>query len=165
MSLARTNHTEPASDQNLLSEHHRSLNERLDKLMSRAREEDPSALRAEWAAFERELSRHMEQEEAEILPDFAKHDRAEAHALMSEHCAIRNALLDLGLNLDLHCLRAEAVDDFVRRLKAHATREDTALYPWAQSHLPAGRWQSIKRGLRSAAEGGRRLMHLTDRLV
>jgi hemerythrin-like domain-containing protein len=165
MDLTAEGQTQRAFATSLLSQHHRSLDERLDKLMRRAREEDPAALRAEWAVFERELSRHMEQEEAEILPIFAKHDPAEAHALLSEHCAIRNALLDLGLNLDLHCLRAEAVDDFVQRLRAHAKREDAALYPWAQSHLPVGRWQSITRGLKGAAATGRRLMHLTDRIM
>ena len=150
---------------NLLSDHHRTLDERIDKVMSRAREADPTALRTEWAAFERELSRHMELEEAELLPDFAKYDAAEAHALLSEHCAIRNALLDLGLNLDLHCVRAEAIDDFVARLRAHAKREDAALYLWAQNHLAAGRWQSVKRELKSAAETGRRLLHLTDGIM
>ena len=150
---------------NLLSDHHRTLDERLDNLMTRAREEDPAALRTEWTAFERELSRHMELEEAEILPDFAKHDAAEAHALLSDHCAIRNALLDVGLNLDLHCLRAEAIDDFVRRLRAHAAREDAALYPWAQSQLSASGRQSIARGLKSVAETGRRLMHLADKIM
>jgi hypothetical protein len=71
----------------------------------------------------------------------------------------------LGLNLDLHCLRAEAVDDFARTLRAHAKRDDAALYPWAQSHLSAGRWRSIKRGLSSAAETGRRFMRVTNRII
>ena len=165
MNLAHENQVEPGAPVSLLVDHHRTLDERLDRIIHRAREADPTELRAEWAAFERELLRHMELEEAEILPDFAKHDSAEAHALLSEHGAIRNALLDLGLNLDLHCLRAEAVDDFVRRLRAHARREDAALYAWAQSHLPAGRWQAIKRGLKSAAETGRRLMHLPAGII
>jgi hemerythrin-like domain-containing protein len=165
MSLTHESQVGPASVASSLLEHHRTLDDRLDKVIRRAREAAPAEFRAEWAAFEHELSRHMELEEAEILPDFAKHETAEAHALLSEHCAIRNALLDVGLDLDLHCLRAEAVDDFVRLLRAHAKREDAALYPWAQSHLSAGRRQSIKRGLRSAAETGRRLLHLTDRII
>jgi hemerythrin-like domain-containing protein len=154
-----------ASATTVLSEHHGALDQQLDKLMSRAREEDPVELREEWGAFERQLSRHMELEEAEILPAFAKTDPAEAHALLSEHCAIRNAMLDMGLNLDLHCLRAEAVDDFVLKLRAHAKREDAALYPWSQTHLPAGGWQSIKRGLKSASKTGRRLLRLTDKVM
>jgi len=154
-----------ASATTILSEHHGTLDQRLDKLMSRAREEDPAELREEWSAFERELSRHMELEEAEILPEFAKADPEEAHALLSEHCAIRNAMLDMGLNLDLHCLRAEAVDDFVLKLRAHAKREDAALYPWSQSHLPGAGWQSIKGGLKSASTTGRRLLRPMNKIM
>jgi hypothetical protein len=149
----------------VLVEHHRTLEERLDKLLVRTRTADPGDLRAEWAAFERELLKHMELEEAEILRGFASHDPDEARALLSEHGAIRNALLDIGINLDLHCLRAEAVEALVTRLKAHARREDGAFYPWAKTHVSPSGWQAIKRSLMDAVAGRRRSVFPNDRIM
>jgi hemerythrin-like domain-containing protein len=139
----------------VLASHHRELDRRLEALIACARNADPSELRAEWSAFERELLRHLELEEAEILPSFARHNAVEARAILAEHAEIRNVLLELGLSLDLHLLRAEGVDAFVQRLKAHAHREDTMLYAWAQSHVAPEGWRSIKRGLRDAAKAAR----------
>jgi len=148
----------------LLAEHHRTLNEQLDRLVVRAQEGD-AELRAEWTAFERELLRHLEQEEAEILPAFARHDAAEARAILAEHAQIRQSLLEMGLSLDLHCLRAEAVEEFVRQLKAHARREDSAFYTWAAANVAPSTWQSIKRSLKDAAQAARRSARLRDRIM
>jgi hemerythrin-like domain-containing protein len=147
----------------LLAEHHRALDERLDRLLVRAKVAPPAQLRAEWTGFERDLLRHLEMEETEILPGFAGHDPGEAQALLAEHAQIRKALLDIGVSLDLHCLRVEAVEDLVSRLKRHAEREDGVLYPWADRELATGIWQRIKRGLNTAAAGGRRAVRLVER--
>jgi hypothetical protein len=155
----------PERPVDLLAEHHRALDEQLDRLVTRAQAGDANDLRAEWTAFERGLLRHLEQEEAEILPAFARHDRAEASAILAEHAEIRGALLEMGLDLDLHCLRAEAVQDFARRLKAHARREDAGCYPWAAGHVTPGTWRSIKRSLRDAARAGRRFARLGARIM
>jgi len=135
-----------------VAEHHRDLNHRLDELISRAQECDAAELRREWTAFERALLRHLELEEAELLPGFAQHDAAGARAILADHAEIRRDLLEMGLNLDLHLLRAEAVEGFVRRLKTHARHEEEGLYPWAERHVASGRWTSIERGLADAAE-------------
>lgn len=160
--VAVTNAAGPAD---LLAEHHRALDEQLDRLVARAQLGDAAELRAEWTAFERELLRHLEQEEAEILPGFARYDAAEALAILAEHADIRRALLEMGVSLDLHCLRAEAVQDFAQRLKAHARREDGAFYAWARSHVARSTWQSIKRSLKAAARAGRRVARLGERIM
>jgi hemerythrin-like domain-containing protein len=150
----------------LLAEHHRDLDRRLDELVSRAQECDATELRCEWTAFERELLRHLELEEAELLPGFAQHDAAGARAILADHAEIRSDLLEMGLNLDLHLLRAEAVESFVQRLKAHARREEAALYAWAERHVAAGRWSSIKRSLTDVVEGpGPSVKHLGHRIM
>jgi len=154
-----------AGPADLLAEHHRALDEQLDRLVARAQLGDAADLRAAWTAFERELLRHLEQEEAEILPGFARYDAAEALAILAEHADIRRALLEMGVNLDLHCLRAEAVQDFAQRLKAHARREDGAFYAWARSHVARSTWQSIKRSLKAAARAGRRVARLGGRIM
>jgi hemerythrin superfamily protein len=50
--------------------------------------------------------------------------------LLEDHRLIRIQLLQLGVDLDLHCLRAERVDTFVDALRAHAQREENIFYPW-----------------------------------
>jgi hypothetical protein len=148
----------------LLAEHHRALDQQLDRLVVRAQGGDAAELRAAWTAFERELLRHFEQEEAEILPAFARHDAAEARAILAEHADIRGALLEMGLALDLHCLRAEAVETLARQLKAHAAREDRAFYAWAATHTAPDTWQSIERSLKNVRAGAR-LARLRDRIM
>lgn len=143
------------TEKRLLAQHHLSLDARLEQLVARAQGGDPTDLRAEWTAFERELLSHFELEEAEILPDFAACDPGEAHALLDEHAAFRSALLDIGLTLDLHCLRAEVVEDFARRLKAHAAREDAALYAWAQRHVSPATWHGIENKLKAPGIGAK----------
>jgi hypothetical protein len=127
----------------------------MERLVVQAQGNDPIELRAGWTAFERELLLHLELEEAEILPGFARHDPTGARAILADHAEIRSALLEMGLNLDLHLLRAEVVEDFVKRLKDHARREEAALYPWAERHVAFATWSSIKRSLEAAATVGR----------
>ena len=130
----------------VLSEHHRALDEQLDRLIADAQLLDAAALRSPWSKFEKELLRHLEYEESAILPAFARHHAGEARALRDEHARIRAALLDLGINLDLHALPCEAVKDFVSQLGAHARREDALLYPWARRNAGAGSEPPPKHG-------------------
>jgi len=131
----------------LLADHHRELDECIDRLLARVQNDDPTELRGDWTTFERALLRHLEQEEAELLPGFARHHAGEARAILAEHADIRSALLDMGVNLDLHLLRAEQVESFVTQLRAHADREEKALYAWAQTHVEPRRWQAIRQSL------------------
>ena len=72
-----------------------------------------------------------------------------ARAIIAEHANIRATVADLGLSLDLHLLRSEAVENFVQQLKAHARRENEMLYAWARRRAatddrPARRhWPSL----------------------
>ena len=65
---------------------------------------DPTDLRSAWMAFEGELERHLDTEDREIVPLFARSRPGEARVLKEEHRQIRARLLDLGVDLDLHCL-------------------------------------------------------------
>jgi hemerythrin-like domain-containing protein len=132
---------------NLLARHHADLDRRFEALLTRAQGGDGPSLRDEWTRFETELLRHLELEEEQILPRFAAQDPGEARAILDEHAEIRRALLELGLNLDLHLLRADVVQAFVSRLRQHAQREDRAFYPWATQHLPPEGWHTIAQGL------------------
>lgn len=88
-----------------------------------------------WTKFEHALLSHMEAEERFVLPSFAKVDRPEAVALIRDHGAFREQLLELGVAVDLHAIRYERSREFVDRLRAHGAREDNLLYRWADQHL------------------------------
>jgi hemerythrin-like domain-containing protein len=130
-----------------LSAHHQDLERSFEELLVQAEGGDPIALRTRWDSFEKELLRHMEIEEREILPGFARDNPAEAAAIRAEHESLRAALAELGLRLDLHALRADAVAHFIAQLRTHARREERVLYDWAQRQPPARGWQRIREEL------------------
>jgi hemerythrin superfamily protein len=115
----------------MLSEDHRHLERLFQEIVAWAHEGEHRTLRGEWQRFERELTTHMELEEEEILPAFSHEHLAEAQAIREEHARIRAGLTELGIDLDLHCLRAERVEAFIGLLRAHAKREEALIYPWA----------------------------------
>lgn len=134
----------------LLSRHHEDLDRRIATLIARANGGDVHELARAWGAFERELLAHLALEEEELLPRFALEQPEEARALRQEHAALRRDLLTLGIRADLHFLRAEAVREFVDDLRAHAAREERALYPWARTHVGQDAWTTVAERLRAA---------------
>ena len=130
-----------------LARHHQGLEQAFDAIVVRADGGDAATLRAAWDAFERELLRHMEIEDIELLPLFERAQPDEGHALREEHDEIRENLFELGLALDLRELRAAQVRAFADRLRAHARREDQTLYPWLEGHVPQQTWHELGRDL------------------
>ena len=92
----------------LLTGHHRELDRRLDQLVKRAREGEPTRLRDEWRAFSSILARHLDLEEAEIVPGFEREDPRGARAIVAEHDQIRRDLSQLGSDV----LNADVVESF-----------------------------------------------------
>ena len=115
-----------------LSDDHPRLDRLFQSVIASARGGDPTTIRAEWQRFERELSAHMDEEERGILPAFAKWHDDQARSICDEHARIRSGLLELGVDLDLHCLRADRVEAFIELLRMHAAGEEAVLYPWAR---------------------------------
>jgi len=137
---------------NALVHHHQELEQRFAALVENAEANDALELRAVWASFERDLTRHLELEERELLPAFARGQPAEAGRLLAEHADIRRRLLDLSMRLDLHFLRADAVQEFVARLRDHARRESALLYPWAEREGGDDAWSKIEGEVGSAVD-------------
>jgi hypothetical protein len=123
-----------------LSEHHRDLEAHFEQLVTRCQGGDPIEIRCEWSLFERELREHMDLEEKALIPPFRREHPAEAAMLLREHAEIRLTLAEMGISLDLHALRADAVADFIARLRIHAGREEELFYPWMAAHLAGDRW-------------------------
>jgi predicted metal-dependent HD superfamily phosphohydrolase len=68
--------------------------------------------------------------------------------VLDEHAAIRAKLLDMGTDLDLHLISAERVETFVQQLRAHALREEQALYAWTSHNMHADGRKMLARALR-----------------
>jgi hemerythrin superfamily protein len=120
---------------NLLALDHKRLDDVFNALIAAFEGDAREAVRHLWKTFEAALEAHFELEEKLIFPEFAKIAPAEVTALAREHAELRSKLSMLGLGVDLHLTRDQAVIGFVRRLRAHAKREDALLYLWAQSNL------------------------------
>lgn len=130
--------TDPTSSESIrerLSADHVRLDALFEDVMRRLSLNDRDETRAAWNEFERGLSEHLEAEDTLILPAFAVEHPDEAKTVRDEHEAIRAKLLDLGVAVDLHIIRAEVAADFIRALREHANREDAMMYRWAQHHL------------------------------
>ena len=103
--------------------------------MTRAYGGDFQQLESEWLTFQNALLCHLDAEEKHLIPALAQDRPGEAQTLLDEHAQIRIKLLQLGVDLDLHCLRAERVEAFVDALRAHAAREEHIFYPWVDKHV------------------------------
>lgn len=117
-----------------LTDNHAHLETIFQQLLEAMAIEAPNT-RALWTELDRGLVSHMEAEERYVLPSFAHIDRDAARELLLEHAQIRTQLLELGVALDLHALRYEHSQEFIRLLRSHAAREDNLLYRWADTRL------------------------------
>jgi len=120
----------------LAGDHHR-LDRAFQAIVTRAYGGDFQQLEAEWLVFQSALLAHLDAEEKHLIPALAEDRPGEAAILLDDHTRIRNKLLELGVDLDLHCLGAERVDAFIEILRAHAHREEHMFYPWVDGQLAA----------------------------
>jgi polyisoprenoid-binding protein YceI len=123
------------SIQTILGGDHQRLEKSFEAVVAASTDEDQQAARELWRRFERDLLAHLDAEEAHVLPLFAKSDPDEAEELLDQHAHIRERLLALAIDLDLHSLAPELVKSFVAELRSHAVREERVLYPWAARQL------------------------------
>lgn len=77
------------------------------------------------------LGEHLDIEERELLPGYARLHPDDAAHILTEHRGFRKALAELDMATDLHLVRAEALRAFLATLRAHAVHENAGLYRWA----------------------------------
>jgi hemerythrin superfamily protein len=118
----------------LAGDHHR-LDRAFQAIVTRAQGGDFQQLEGEWLIFQNALLGHLDAEERHLIPELAKDRPGEAQKLLDDHAHIRARLLELGIDLDIHCLRAERVVAFVETLRAHANREENIFYPWVDRQM------------------------------
>lgn len=127
----------------LLHDHHRRLEVKCRDMLAWAYTDDARGLAAAWSEFVAELSDHMASEEEAILPRYAEHAPDEAKRIREDHARIRELLTPLGVELQLHEIRATRLRQLAQAIETHAQFEDATMYPWARSHLTTariGRW-------------------------
>jgi hypothetical protein len=120
----------------LFAEHHDEIEGASRALLAATYTDDSRELITEYRSFEREILEHLEAEEDVILPAYEHHVPVDARALRSDHARIRERLTRIGIDCDLHAIRAGTLEDLISELRAHAAREDAQMYPWARVHLP-----------------------------
>lgn len=101
-----------------------------------ARSEDPHVLATRWRELDATLRDHMAAEEDLIIPVYQLTDPEEGDELRTEHARIRELLDEIGVDVESGALEAARMHSLVELLQAHAMREDTSMYPWAERNLP-----------------------------
>ena len=139
------------SVQTILGRDHQRLERSFDAILAASTYSDPEDLRALWNGFERELLAHLEAEEAHLLPGFSKSQPREAQEILAQHGQIRERLLELAIDLDLHSLKPEQVRSFVGETRSHAVKEDVLLYAWASRQLGEGAGARLRHALAQGA--------------
>ncbi len=121
---------------------HFELDAQFDQLCARARGGEWSDVDAVWDDFADDLEAHLSFEEHEVFPlvaEAAPGGRELARRLREQHELIRRRLAELGVEIQLHILRADTLDAFVAALRAHAQLETDRLYPWLEARTGAPR--------------------------
>lgn len=126
-----------SSLESMLAGDHVRLDRAFQAIVTRAYGGDYQQLEGEWVTFERALQQHLDAEERTLIPALAQDRPGEARVLLEEHARMRVTVLQLGVELELHCLRAERVESFLDALRAHALREENVFYPWVDRQLGA----------------------------
>lgn len=120
----------------LLADHHREIEVACREMLACTYADDPLQLIEQYRVFERAILDHLGAEEEMILPAYAEAAPADARALRDDHAALRQQLFQLGVEVELHLVRAQTLCELIDQLHAHAAREDASMYPWSQLHLP-----------------------------
>jgi hemerythrin-like domain-containing protein len=106
----------------------------LERLLEAMRFDAPD-VRELWTELEHGLLSHLDAEERFVLPAFARVDRTEAFALLREHGELREHLMELGIEVDLHSITVVRARAFAEALQHHAGREENLLYRWVDENL------------------------------
>ncbi|KYG04807.1 hypothetical protein BE21_44700 [Sorangium cellulosum] len=138
---------------------HQRLDEVFECLLNRVHAGDMEAACETWGTFERELLAHMAAEEAVLLPVLDRLDPEGAGTVRAEHLGIRKMLAEMGMAIELHTLREERVEAFVRALRQHAAHEEAGLYPWADRELPEPAAAHLFERLAAARDAVKRTVH------
>jgi hypothetical protein len=121
----------------LLTDQHRDIEAASRDLMSCTRGDDPRDLIAAYRSFESMILAHIEAEEELLLAAYAEHFPETTRQIREEHAALRRGLLRVAIDVELHTVRLEQIEELLGMLRAHAGFEGVTLYRWADGNLSA----------------------------
>lgn len=138
-----------------LQEEHDRLDRAYDTLLKTAERGDWRDCDAIWDGFCRLLEVHMRYEEDALFCAFAATGpmaAEEAAKLQAEHQHIRQQLTQLGVDIQVHAIRASALAALIASLREHALRESLTLYPWLAATATATATERTAANVQSTAE-------------
>jgi hypothetical protein len=120
----------------LLSHHHDAVEAACLALLGETFADDPRSLERRWRTIEARLVDHIALEET-MLDRFARVSPEAAAAIRAQHERLLELANRVGLEVQLHVLRAGTMRALVGALRAHAVYEGRTFYPWAERALDA----------------------------
>ncbi len=114
-----------------LREDHDLMASLAESILKQITEGDREDIGRAITSLQLQLAEHLDMEERELLPGYARLHPADAQRILAEHHGFRKALADLDMATDLHLVRADALRAFLGTLRAHAVHENAGLYLWA----------------------------------
>ncbi len=145
----------------LLTDHHTVIEQACRAILAATYADLSLELVTAFRAFEAEVLEHMLAEEDELLPAFAEAATEEAALVRGEHARLRYLLEMVGVDVELHTLRAEKMHALIAALTSHASREDERMYPWAARHLDTAPAQRLTERVRGSIARLRGIAHPT----
>ncbi len=134
----------------VLAADHARLNVILDRLLVALRADDRAEAVTLWASAEKGILTHFDVEEMLVLPLLEDQHAAEVDQLRHQHAELRSRLGKLALDFELNTAPVERVAAFLELLRVHEEREESLIYPQAESRIPVNVARSIFTRLKSA---------------
>ncbi len=119
----------------LMSDHHRAIAKACRRLRAEIYTDDPRTLVADYHCFERAVIEHMVIEERDLLPAYTAYDAADARSIRQHHRELRELLDRIGLDVELHRVRASQLEELLEAVQHHIVHEEATLYPWAGANI------------------------------
>jgi uncharacterized protein (TIGR02284 family) len=117
-----------------LERDHQEVARSLTRFVEFVDSSDHVQAREEWDGLEAQILTRLDAEEMFLLPGFERDQPTGAAAIRNGHARIRALLGEIGIAIDLNCLRTEKVSELRDLLASHAEEEAQSLYGWAQAN-------------------------------
>lgn len=134
-------------DKARLCDEHSFLERQLGEAISFAEADDWQGFERRWESFISALEQHMQYEENQVFPAFAKTSAAASQAtkeLCTAHARARSEVKFLDGISQVPDLFIEQLRYLAQVLREHREQEDRALYPWLDALPPENTFPPMK---------------------
>lgn len=134
---------EPRNPRVVLQADHERINAILGRLLAALGRDDRAEALKLWSSAEKGVLAHFDVEEMLVFPLLEEFNVVEVAGLRHQHDKLRSKLGKLGIDFELPAAPVERVAAFFDLLRAHEEREESLLYPQAESRIPVNVARSI----------------------